>query len=93
MMIIFLFSKMTHPYKLDFVNNDVIPRENSNKVRKGDYRWDPNPHGHGEGGGGSKSQAWGNDPRTIPERKHPLVGLGNTRGAFGQVDNCSIRIR
>ena len=47
----------------------------------------------GRGGGGSKSQAWGNDPRTIPERKHPLVGLGNTRGAFGQVDNCSIRIR
>ena len=47
----------------------------------------------GRGGGGSKSQAWGNDPRTIPERKHPLVGLGNTRGAFGQVDNCSFRIR
>ena len=53
--------------------------------------WDPTPMwGRGVR---SKSQACGDDPRTIPESMHPLVGLGYTRGDFGQVDKCRIRIR
>ena len=51
--------------------------------------WDPTPMwGRGVR---SNSQACGDDPRTIPESMHPLVGLGYTRGDFGQVDKCRIR--
>ena len=45
------------------------------------------------GGVNSKKYPWCDYPRTIPERIHPLVGLGEARRAWGHMDKFSISIR